>query len=222
MLICSALVAGAAGLIYAAAQAGQSTPPPAQPAPSHEGHQHAQTTPGQETDHQMGHPMMPGMAAKSDGMHAAGMMEMGGSLAALDRPLVRSLFGAFLVPELQAELGLTPEQVSQLKQQKAELLTKGEDFSRKIAAKEKELDAMFAPDTSKGQQVKALLEQIAELRAQQHYAIYTAARKMKALLTEEQRNRLEALQPEELRHAAMSHLTLEDFAKATQLLRFAL
>jgi hypothetical protein len=215
ILICGVLAAGAAGLIYAAAQAGQGSPPP-------------QATSGQETDHQMERHMRSGMAAKTDGTHPAemmgmiGRMEMGGSLAALDRPLVRSLFGAFLVPELQAELGLTPDQVSQLKQQQAELLIKGEDFSRKIAAKERELDAMFAPDTSKGQQVKALLEQIAELRAQQHYAIYAVARKMKALLTDEQRNRLEALQPEELRHAAMSHLTLEDFAKATQLLRFTL
>lgn len=209
---------GVTGLIYAAAQAGQNPTP---------------ASPGQDT----GHHMMPGIAAKSDGMHSGGMMsggmsgawmgstgmmgEMMGPLAALDRPLVRSLFGAFVLPELQAELGLTADEASQLRQQKADLLTKGEDFSRKIAAKERELDAMFSPDTSKGQQVKLLLEQIAELRAQQHYAIYTAARKMKAVLTEDQRNRLEAMKPEELRHAAMSHLTLEDFAKAMALLRFA-
>jgi hypothetical protein len=191
----AAVAVGAAGLIYAAAQGGQT---------------------------------LPGMAAKSDGTHSMGSMMTdpvdmtGASLAALDRPLVRSLFGAFVMPEMQAELGLTPDQAGQLKQQKTELLTKGEDFSRRIAAKERELDALFSPDTSKGQQVKALLEQIADLRAQQHYAIYTAARKMKAALTEEQRTRLDALKPEELRHAAMKHLTLEDFAKATQLLRFAL
>jgi hypothetical protein len=220
MLIFGAAVAvGTAGLIYAAAQAGQ-TPPPAE---GHEGHQHAQAPQGQTqvNDAAGRHRMMSGMAAKSDGMRSMEMM-MGTPLAALDRPLVRSLFGAFLVPELQAELSLTPEQTSQLKQQRAELLTSGDDFSHKIAARERELDALFAPDTSKGQQVKALLEQIAELRAQQHYAIYTAGRKMKAGLTDEQRSRLEALKPEELRHAAMSHLTLEDFAKATQLLRFAL
>jgi hypothetical protein len=226
--IYTAVMAGAAALVYAAAQTGQT---PAAPAEGHEGHQ---ATPGQtaesqhEVEAKMGHPMMSGMAAKSDGMRSTGTMgmmgqaQMMGSLAALDRPLVRSLFGAFLVPELQAELALTADQASQLKQQKTELLTTGEDFSRKIAAKEKALDALFAPDTSKGQQVKALLEQIAELRAEQHYAIYASARKMKTVLTDEQRNRLEALKPEEMRHAAMSHLTLDDFAKAVQMLRFAL
>jgi len=224
VLTYGAAVTAAAGLIYAAAQAGQ--------VQGHEGHQHGQTPPAAD---QPGHPNMPGMAAKGDGMgHMGsmgqmgmmghmGMMEMmGGPLAALDRPLVRSLFGAFILPELQQELGLTAEQVGQLKQTKADLEVAGAGFSRKIAAKETELDRLFAPDTSKGQQVKALLEQIAELRAQQHYAIYTAARKMKAALTDEQRTRLEAMKPEELRHAAMAHLTMEDFARATALLRFAL
>lgn len=216
IFIYAGVAAGAAGLIYAATLAAQT--PSAASAP----------TTSQDTDHHMGHHMMPGVAAKTDAMHSGGGMmpgvmgaELIAPLAALDRPLVRSLFAAFVLPELQTELGLTPDEVNQLKQQKADLLTKGEDYSRRIAVKERELDALFSPDTSKGQQVKALLEQIAELRAQQHYAIYQAARRMKAVLTEEQRNRLETLKPEELRHVAMSHLTLEDFARAMALLRFA-
>jgi len=215
VLIVGAVAAGAAGLIYAAAQGGQSQPPA-----GHEGHSHVQTAPDQAAHENagMGHDMM----CQHMGRGMAGMVEMEAPLAALDRPLVRSLFGAFLIPDLQSELNLTADQSSQLKQQKADLLAKGEDFSRKIAAKSKELDALFSPDTSKGQQVKLLLEQIAELRAQQHYTIYTAARKMKGVLTDDQRNRLESWNAEQIRHAAMSHLTLEDLAKATQLLRTAL
>ena len=230
MLIYGVVAIGAAGLIYAAAQTGPTAaPPPQGAAQGHEGHQHAQAP----QDQQAGNQTMPGMAghsmaSKSEGMHAHGMHSMMGEMCmgpmgmqALERPLVRSLFGAFVIPEFQAELGLTADQSTQLKQLKTELLAKGNDFSLKTAEKEKELDALFTPDTSKGQQVKALLEQIAELRAQQHYAIYTTVRKMKGVLTADQRNRLEAMRPEELHHAAMAHLTMEDFARAMELLRFA-
>jgi len=198
--IYAAVLVGAPGLIYAAAQADAVHHPPNQTI----------------------------VAAKDGGsqdagLYGSGQREMlGVPLGALNRPLVRMLFGAFLIPELQAELGLTPDQVTQLKQLKVQLMAQGDDFSARIAAKEKDLDALFAPDTSKGQQVKLLLEQISELRAQENYTIYATARKMKGVLTDEQRNRLEAMKPEELRHAAMAHLTLEEFAQATQLLRLAL
>lgn len=162
-------------------------------------------------------------AAPMAGMAAADMRGTFAALpGALQHPLVRSLFGAFLLPEMQAELGLSSDQIGQLHQAKQELLAKDDGFSRQIAAKEKELDALLAPDTSKGQQVKALLEQIAEFRAQQHYAIYTTMRKMKAMLSEEQRNRLESMKLEDLHRAAMSHLTLGDLARAMQFLEVGL
>jgi len=141
---------------------------------------------------------------------------------AMQRPIARNLFGAFLLPEMQTELGLSSDQTAQLIRAKQELLAKGDGLAGQIAAKEAELDALFAPDTSKGQQVKTLLEQIAELRAQEHYAIYTAARKMKGMLTDDQRTRLEAMNAEDLHRAAMSHLTLGDLARAMQFLNAGL
>jgi cell division protein FtsB len=106
----------------------------------------------------------------------------------------------------------------QLRQVREELLAKGDSFTRQIAAKQKELDALFAPDTSKGQQVKNLLEQIADLEAQQQYAVYSAARKTKAVLREDQRSRLESMKPEDLNRAVMERLTLGDLAQALQFL----
>lgn len=116
----------------------------------------------------------------------------------------------FLLPELQTELGLSAQQVTQLRQFKQEMLTKGKDFSGKIAAKRKELDALVAPGTSKGEQVKKLLEQIANLKAEQLYTAYATATKMKAALTDDQRTKFAAMKPHDFHQAMMSRMTMQD------------
>lgn len=116
----------------------------------------------------------------------------------------------FLLPELQTELGLSAQQVTQLRQLKQEMLTKAKDLSGKIAAKRKELDALVAPGTSKGEQVKKLLEQIANLKAEQLYTGYATTTKMKAALTEEQRTKFAAMKPQEFHEAMMSRMTMQD------------
>jgi hypothetical protein len=147
-----------------------------------------------------------------------GMRAFAALHGALRRPLVRNLFDTFLLPQMQVDLGLSADQMLQLQQVREELLVKGDSFTRQIAAKQKELDALLAPDTSKGQQVKSLLGQIADLEAQEQYAVYGAARKTKAVLREDQRNRLESMKPEELNRAVMERLTLGDLTQAMQFL----
>lgn len=116
----------------------------------------------------------------------------------------------FLLPELQSELGLSAQQVTQLRQMKQEMLTKAKDISSKTAAKRKELDALVAPGTSKGEQVKRLLEQIANLKAEQLYTGYATATKMKAALTDEQRAKFAAMKPHDFHQAMMSRMTMND------------
>ena len=139
-----------------------------------------------------------------------GMGMMGGMM---QDPAHPSVFTAFVLPELQSELALT----TQLKQLKQELLAKGEDFFKQIAARQKELEGLTAAGTSKNAEVKRALEEIANLRAQQEFAAYETAGKMKATLTEEQRTKLAALKPFELHHAMMSHMTVGDM---TQMMQF--
>ena len=116
----------------------------------------------------------------------------------------------FALPALQSELGLSAQQVTRLGQLKQEMLTKGKDISGQIAAKRKELDGLLAAGTSKGELVKRLYEEIGSLRGQQQYVGYETAMKMKAELTDAQRNKLANMKPHELHQAMMSHMTMND------------
>ena len=141
-----------------------------------------------------------------------------GMMAAMRDPLDQATMTAFLLPELQSELNLSAPQVAQLKQLKQELLTKGKEISSQISAKQKELDALLALTTTKASEVKKLLEEIANLRAQQEYAGYEASSKMKAVINEQQRTRLTALKPAEIYQAMMSHMTIGDMTQMMQLM----
>jgi hypothetical protein len=146
-------------------------------------------------------------------MHMAGP-DMGMGIMA--GPLHQVVMTSFLLPELQADLGLSPQQVTQLRQMKQEMLAKGKEISGQIAAKDKELDALLIPGTSKGEHVKKLLEQIAELRAQRLYLGYETAGQMKIALTEAQRAKLAAIKTGELHRAMMSRMTMSDMMQMMQ------
>src|ERR1700690_4301056 len=89
---------------------------------------------------QQPHEDMPMMGA---GM-GPGMGMMGGATH-------QTVMTPFILPEMQSELGLSPQQVAQLRQLKQEMLSKGKDFSSQIGTKRKELDALLGPGTSKGE-----------------------------------------------------------------------
>ena len=166
----------------------------------------AQAQPGQADPPRMGGPMM-----------GRGMgMGMGGGMGMMGGPMHQTVMTPFLLPELQSELGLSAQQVTQLRQLKQEMLTKGKDFSTQIAAKRKELDTLLAPGTSKGEQVKKMFEQIANLRAQQFYTGYETTTKMRAVLTDPQRTKLAAMKPYEFHQAMMSHMTMNDMSEMMQ------
>jgi len=191
-LVMEAALLGVGALVLGAAQAQQSQP--ANPS-------------------QAGMPMMRmGMTGGGVGMMGGGMGMMGG----MQDPMRHSLMTAFVLPEMQTELGLSTQQTAQLRQFKQELLAKGKETSAQIAAKQKELEALLGPDTSKGAQVKTLLEQIGNLRAQRQFAAYETGRKMKGVLTADQRAKLAAMKPGELHQAVMSHMTMADMMEMMQ------
>lgn len=157
-------------------------------------------------------PPQGGMPMMHMGAMGGGMGMMGG----MQNPIRHSLMTAFVLPEMQTELGLSTQQTAQMRQFKQELLAKGKETSAQIAAKQKELEALLGPDTSKGAQVKTLLEQIGNLRAQRQFAAYDTGRKMKGALTADQRAKLAAMKPGELHQAAMSHMTMADMMEMMQ------
>ncbi len=143
-----------------------------------------------------------------------GMGFMGGMMY---DPIHQSVLTAFVLPEMQSELGLSAQQVADLKKLKQDLLTKGQDLSNQVAAKQKELEGLVTGGTSRNTEVKRLLEQIASLRAEQEFAAYEASGKMKAALTDAQRTKLSGMRPYELHQAMMSRMTVGDM---TQMMQF--
>lgn len=116
----------------------------------------------------------------------------------------------FVLPMLQTELGLSAQQVTQLRQWKQEMLGKAKELSGQIASKREELDGLLTVGTSKGELVKRLYEEIGSLRGQQQFVAYDTAIKMKAELTEAQRAKLAGLNPHELHQAMMSRMSMND------------
>ena len=139
-----------------------------------------------------------------------------GMMGMMQDPVHQSVFIAFALPEMQSELGLSVLQTTQLKQLKQELLTKGQELSTQISAKRKELEGLVSAGTSKNAEVKQLLEQVANLRAQQEFAAFETAGKMRARLTDQQRAKLAAMRPGEIHQAMMSHLTMAEMAQMMQ------
>lgn len=140
-----------------------------------------------------------------------------GMMGMMQDPVHQSVFTAFALPEMQAELGLSTQQVTQLRQHKQELLTKGQEFTTQISAKQKALQGAVAAGSAGNADVKQLLEQVASLRAQLEFAAFDTAEKMKATLTDAQRTKLAAMRPRELHQALMARLTV---AEMTQMMQF--
>jgi len=152
-----------------------------------------------------------GMMAK--GMMSSGMGMTGSGMGMTADPVRASVFTAFALPDMQTELGFSAQQVTQLRQLKQGMLTSGQEVSRQIAAKRKDLEGAIGAGGSRNAEVKQLLEQMATLRAQLQFAAFETAGKMKAVLTDQQRTKLAAMKPAELHQAIMSHMTMRDMGE---------
>ncbi len=144
-----------------------------------------------------------------------GAMTDGGHM---NNPLHRQMMMVSLLPEMQAELGLSSHQVVELRGLKQDLLAKSRDISGQTAARRKELDLLLSGDTSRTRAVKALFEKIADLRAQLQYAGFETANKMKAVLNDAQRAKVTAMKPADLHRLMMSRVHTGEMDQMMQLM----
>jgi Spy/CpxP family protein refolding chaperone len=132
--------------------------------------------------------------------------------------LHREMVTVFILPEMQSELGLAPQQVAQLRGLKQDLLAKSKDIAGQTATRRKELDTLLSGDTSRTRAVKALFEKIADLRAQMQYTGFETANKMKGLLNDSQKAKFQSIKPEDLHRLMMSRANMGDMEQAMQLM----
>src|ERR1700722_14744397 len=128
--------------------------------------------------------------------------------------LHREMVTVFILPEMQSELGLAPQQVAQLRGLKQDLLAKSKDIAGQTATRRRELDTLLSGDTSRTRAVKALFEKIAALRAQMQYTGFETANKMKGLLNDAQKAKFESMKPEDLHRLMMSRANMGEMEQA--------
>jgi hypothetical protein len=136
----------------------------------------------------------------------------------LRSPLNRSVITAFLLPEMKTELNLTSTQVNQLDQFKQRLIRKDEGLSNMIAAKENEVSAQIAARKPDRIQLKNLVNQITRLQADRQLAAYDTVASMKAVLSSAQLDQLASMQPMELGHAFLSHITVGNLTEMARVI----
>ena len=158
--------------------------------------------------------MQGGMMQGHMGMNNSGMGGMRGMMmAGLEKPMGRSATMAFLLPEMNSELGFSSSQTAELKTLKQQLTNQERKTTDQIAALRRDLNAQFNSGKPNESQVKKYVNQIAELQAQRLLDTYKTSTKMQAVLSPEQRSKVEKMGPAELSNAVMSRMTMNQMGQ---------
>jgi microcystin-dependent protein len=139
--------------------------------------------------------------------------------AVMQNALARDTMTVFLLPDLQAELALTPAQTAQLSNLKTQFIDQQQKNSADMIAARNHLNSVVSSGTATDAQVRSAIAGITNLQGQRMLNAYQTATQMKAALSPQQRARLQAMTPAELRSAAMSHLTMDQMAQMMQVTR---
>lgn len=165
---------------------------------------------------------MPGMmrgGMMQDGMMGPGMMQRmhGMHQQMMQNPMHRAGMMAFVLPALADTLGLEDQQVEELNELKTEMTEERQRHREEMQAAQQELQALFEDDeTPAPEEVRTRLQEVAQLRAEGQAATYEAAQRMREVLTEEQRQMLEEMTPQQIHRHMMHHMTMMDMMQMMQ------
>jgi hypothetical protein len=137
-------------------------------------------------------------------------------------PLGRAMLCAYLLPNMQSELKLSKTQTEQLQELKNQFVQDQQKLSSQIAAKRKALNQLVDSGLAKEAQVKSQLTTIADLEAQQQLDGFKSGMMMRALLSQSQRSRLDAMTPMQMGQYMMSHVTLGEMVQMARLMHGAI
>lgn len=160
------------------------------------------TMPGMMQDNMMGQGMMQG-----------GMMQMmqGMRQQMMQNPMHRANMMAFMLPALADTLGLSDEQANRLDQLKSEAMAQRQEQHEQMATRRQELMSLFEgeeqPDPAA---VRQHLMAMAEQRTEQQAALYETAQAMREVLTDEQRQMLNGMTPQEQMHQMMAKIPMRE------------
>jgi hypothetical protein len=149
------------------------------------------------------------------GMMQGRMGPMRGAIA--QNPLARSTMLAFVLPDMQSELGLSSTQAAELGRLRTQFISQEQTTSAEIAAARKKLSDSVASGTAP--EVQGAINSLTTLQGRRMLNAYQTASNMKAVLTPQQRTSLQAMTPAQLRSAMMSHMTMNQMSQMMQIMR---
>jgi septal ring factor EnvC (AmiA/AmiB activator) len=153
-------------------------------------------------------PMMRGMmqGGQTEGGMMGGMEQMHGRM--MENPRMRSLMMVHLLPTLKDSLNLSGEQTARLREEKKQFKKERAALQEEQKEIKKRLEETIAEDQPDLDHVNELLADRADLEADQEFAIYETAARMKEVLSEAQREKLAALEPREMHRAMMANMSM--------------
>lgn len=165
----------------------------------------------------------PGMMAQMDSMPAPmmGMMQMmrARHQQMMQNPMHRASMMAFMLPALADTLGLSEEQTDQLQELKSEAMAQRREHRQQMMAERKEFMSGFEESQPSSEAVRQHLTTMADSRVEQRATMYETAQQMREVLTEEQRETLEGLSPQQRMRQMMSRMPMMDMMKMMRSMR---
>lgn len=135
----------------------------------------------------------------------------------MQNPMHRSTMMAYMLPALADTLGLSEQEKNQMESLKRDLKTQLQSNQEQRKEQKQELKRLFEGENQpSATEVRQHLEEMASLRADRQASIYETAEQMRQMLTEEQRQRLEGMSPQDQMQYMMAEMSMMDMMQMRQ------
>jgi Spy/CpxP family protein refolding chaperone len=131
---------------------------------------------------------------KKPGMMRGGMGAMHGGMMS-SSPMQSSMIMVNLLPEMQKQLSLSEDQAEELIGMRSEFKKQQVDYQAEMTKQNRKLQALIDNGAAAGE-VRKQMKACADIRIDMHSAAYETEQKMKAVLTDEQQEQLDAIMEE--------------------------
>jgi len=164
----------------------------------------------------------PQMGMMQGGMMGPNMMAMmqGMQYQMVQNPMHRAHMTAFSLPILVDTLGVSDQQKDQMNTLKGTMLSRRQTHRQQMQVQHTELMALFEGGTVPATDiVREHLQTMADLRVRHQAEVYEAAQQMRGVLTDDQRQRLDNMTPQQYTAQIMTHMPVRDMMQMMQFAR---
>lgn len=182
--------------------------------------QNGQHHPQERSGAVMGPPDSTGgmMGTMSGGMMGSdtmgrGMMQMmqGMHQQMMQSPLHRYQMSVFMLPALADTLSLSEDQVAELGELRSEAMSRREEQRRQMRTRHQQMMRLFdGEEIPPADRMRAHMGTMADMRVELQADLYETAQRVREVLTEEQRNTLDALTPQQQMRQMMARMSMMD------------